>query len=865
MSTIGILAKIKLGVDKDTKALSKQKINIENMFGKVTNIMGYVGALQQVGNKIEDLIGESSDYIENLNLLEVAFGDTAESAKNFADNLSKVYGLDESTLTKTLGIFRQIGNSLEMDSQYADKFSKALVEMQLDLSSLYNLSFDRAGSVLQSAISGQYRALKQATGADITNATLQTDLLNLGIERSVNELNRAERTLLIYNSLVRQLSESNGDLARTINAPANQMRIFQEQCHRLARAIGNVLMPVIGKILPYLNAMLMVLVELVNFLATFLGFNVSDYSNMSSGIEDVADGFYAAAGAADTASKSAENAKKSLRGFDKLNVISTPSSSGSSAGGGVGGGIDPKLLGVLDEYNEKMREINNKATAIRDKIMEWLGFAKNGNGEWEHTKWTWGDILLIAGGILITINTILKIWKLIKGVGSLGEMLGLNSALGLFKQISSFIGTSLLSPIKDIIFAIQAWIGGAATFSETIGVILSSLGTLAIVVGGIITTVAGIVRLVQGIVDLLNGDTFNGVLEIIEGIGLAVAGIALLFGAWPVAAIAAVVAIVAAVIQYWDKITEFFSKVGDWFNKNIVQPIKDKLSPIVSWIYEHVIQPVINFFKPILDTAVSIIAAIYRNVKEIVVGIINAVWSILSKIIEIGAKIVEILVALGIAFYTYVLSPIINWLGKAASWVYNNAIKPVLNFFGGIASWIYDNVIKPVWDKIIWIREKIYGIFKEVGIAIADFIGGAIKSVVNGVLSKIESGINVFIRGLNAAINLINKIPGVDIKKVSLLSIPRLANGGFVDEGQIFMAREAGPELVGTMDGKNAVANNEQITEGIRKAARDGFMDAMQYSGKQNVNVNITAEGDTSGLMNFITFKEKQKNRQYGL
>ena len=211
------------------------------------------------------------------------------------------------------------------------------------------------------------------------------------------------------------------------------------------------------------------------------------------------------------------------------------------------------------------------------------------------------------------------------------------------------------------------------------------------------------------------------------------------------------------------------------------------------------------------------------------------------------------------------LKPIINWLGKSAKWVYDNAIKPVLNFFGGVATWIYDHVIKPVWDKIVWVKDKIFGIFKNVGVAIADFIGGLIKSVINGVLSRIENNINRFIKLLNGAIKIINKIPGVDITKVELLSIPRLATGGIVDKGQMFIANEAGPELVGSMNGKTTVANNNQISEGIRKAARDGFLDAMQFSGGNNVSVNITAEGDSSGLLNFIKFEEKKQNRQFGL
>ena len=105
--------------------------------------------------------------------------------------------------------------------------------------------------------------------------------------------------------------------------------------------------------------------------------------------------------------------------------------------------------------------------------------------------------------------------------------------------------------------------------------------------------------------------------------------------------------------------------------------------------------------------------------------------------------------------------------------------------------------------------------FKNIGIKIADFIGGAIKAVINGVLGIIENTINGFIRLLNGAIDIINKIPNVNITKVSELSIPRMADGGLPNVGEMFVAREAGPELVGKIGNSNAVMNNQQIVSAV--------------------------------------------------
>lgn len=107
--------------------------------------------------------------------------------------------------------------------------------------------------------------------------------------------------------------------------------------------------------------------------------------------------------------------------------------------------------------------------------------------------------------------------------------------------------------------------------------------------------------------------------------------------------------------------------------------------------------------------------------------------------------------------------------------------------------------------------------FSKIGTAIGNGISGAFKSVVNAVISFACGIINGFIGAINGAIRLINKIPGVEIPVIARVSLPRLAKGGIVDAGQMFIAREAGPELVGSFNGKTAVMNNDQIVASVSK------------------------------------------------
>lgn len=113
---------------------------------------------------------------------------------------------------------------------------------------------------------------------------------------------------------------------------------------------------------------------------------------------------------------------------------------------------------------------------------------------------------------------------------------------------------------------------------------------------------------------------------------------------------------------------------------------------------------------------------------------------------------------------------------KSVQCVFSGAGK----FFGGI------------WDTI---KSK----FTSIGSSIGNAIGEAFKKVVNSILNFAENTINKFIKGINGAIDLINKIPGVSIPTLNLLTIPKLAKGGIVNnvgKGVPLIAGEAGAEAI---------------------------------------------------------------------
>ncbi len=256
-------------------------------------------------------------------------------------------------------------------------------------------------------------------------------------------------------SLTNQLKVSQGDYARTIESASNQIRIMKEQWDRLSRAVGNVFYPILQKILPYINGVLMALTEIFNLLASLLGFEMPefDYSGLSVTSDAALDLMDNLDGAGESADKLASK-MKGLRGFDKLNVINTPSSGGGgSVSGGGGSFVDPKIMDAFnktfEQYNDLMDSVRMKALDIRDAIMEWLGFTKKINPLTGEISWEYegiGKTLSNMWQSFKKLNPLAKlfvaygVWKAIKNIWTWGtkaaNVLGIG---GLGKSIKNVL------------------------------------------------------------------------------------------------------------------------------------------------------------------------------------------------------------------------------------------------------------------------------------------------------------------------------------------------------------------------------------------------------------------------------------------
>lgn len=554
-------------IDSDMKKMTK---NFNTAFN-YTALRTFARGLSKVVEGFTSMTSKSTAFLEDFNLFQVAFRGNYTEATKFVNKLSEMYGLDEDWLIKTTSQFKQLANAMGLANETGEKVSKLMTEMAIDISSLYNIDVDRASSVLQSALAGQTKPVR-ALGGDITQATLQQTLDNLDIEGQVSQLSYAEKRLLIIISLTQQLSGVTNDWGRTLESPSNQIRIMNEQWQRLQRNVGNVFMGIVGKVLPYLNAVLMVLNEIAKIIAGLFGYKIDDFDYFDEdtigGVEDFGD-------ALDSAADSAKKLKQGLRGFDKLNNITSPSDSGSSAGGGIGG-INPKLMNAFNDafdlYQSKLKDVEMKATKIRDKIMEWLGFTKQVDKETGEVSFKFDHItggtvlgaLAVGGSIFSGINIIIKL------LNKLG-LIKFESLKELFKLFKDGKVTEL---ITAKITKITAGFEGLAT---TLGV---STGAL---------------------------------------LGI----------------IAAIIAVGAALIYAYNHNEDFKKSVDDMVSNviNMFKALYEALEPTIQEIYELIV-PIWNQIKDNIILAVQVIydtiVFVFKNIADVISGVAKIITDIIN-------------------------------------------------------------------------------------------------------------------------------------------------------------------------------------------------------------------------------------------
>lgn len=454
------------------------------------------------------------------------------------------------------------------------------------------------------------------------------------------------------------------------------------------------------------------------------------------------------------------------------------------------------------------------------------------------------------------------------------------------------IGTAIMQAFKTIFASLSTNLGllieGLFSGLSLGDAITAAFGTGAVdllaTIGSAFSAIAGTILSIVNFVKMLK-DGFSWVNELLMVIGVALATIgAILAGvaALPAVIVGAIVAAVATIVvvvkDNWNTICELFSTAGEWFNGNVIEPVvsffKDMWKTISGffgslwkdivtvwqgaskWFSSTVIEPIVGFFKGFATRAQQIFQGIWIIIKAI--WIVASSWFNNNVITPISNLFNFLKTFIQTTIQTAKDFVFSTWQG-VASWFSGTVIQPISNFFNmlkagitsalstaknfvistwqSVAGWFNGNVISPVVNCFNIMKNGITNAFNYVWSSIR----GGVTGAMNYVISKIEngvnfvvSGINSLLRGFNKVVSMAAKVAGANWNGVSLVPkvhIPRLASGGIFPRGEDGMAFINHNELVGKFsNGKNVVANNQQITEGIKQAVMEGMAQVMMNS-----------------------------------
>lgn len=415
-----------------------------------------------IANKIKEWTDLAIDYNETLNLWQVAFRDNLDLADEFIKKMTKATGLSTQVLMNYQALFKNMLSALgDMSSYDSYSLSETLTEMALDFASLYNTSVDRAMTLFQSVLSGQVRPIRSISGYDITENTIYQVYQNLGGQKTMRALTQTEKRLLRIYAVYSQMATSGtiGDLAKTIEQPANQLRITTEQVKELGTWIGQVFLLAVKEILPKLNGVIITLKEIFKSLAYDMGYQDEDFL---SGIVDNTE----------EASSAVDELTGKLLSFDKFEALNSSSDNNLL-------GMDQTIIKALGDYNSNLNNITTEAEKISKTWLTILGFEYNADtGLWE---------MGTKAKIVAESVKVIALWLGIIVGYKIGALL-----IGLKAKIAGLLGTAIKGiTALNALFAAGA-LYGIITFIQGI----KEKDTSKIIGGIIITLSAGILLII---------------------------------------------------------------------------------------------------------------------------------------------------------------------------------------------------------------------------------------------------------------------------------------------------------------------------------------------------------------------------------
>lgn len=886
------LSKVVTQANRVTAANEKQRksyLSLSNQMNGFMRNMAKLVSLKAIAEYLGNAVAKFNDFYEATDLFHNAMGNLSGEADTLISKMQGLLGVDPTKAMTYMATIQSLGTSFGLTSDKAYVLSKNLTQLAYDEGSYWNKDVAETFTAMSSAISGEIEPIRRL-GIDLTQARLQQELLALGFNKQVSSLSQADKAVLRYIAIMKQTANVQGNLAQTIQSPANQIKILKAQLDMLAKSVGSLLYPAMKSILPPLIAAVQLIREFVEWAAKLMGVKVvfTDFTKSAGSVGSIGD-------AMDDTAKSTKKAAKALKdytmGFDELNIIDpTQGSSGSGGGASAGnilGDVDLSGYDMFKQYNE---EFARQIDALKQKIKDMLpiiGAITAALALWKIvdfltdiataiSKMT--ELQKLALSIATVVVEASLVFSFAKGYASSGnplELLGevVSAAFGSFvlwrtmgaDGITLGMGIAFVASLAGLTYALgtgEANLGDASTWIQSalttafgsiagitlltnLGVATGTAATLSIGLAGLITFAGITFSLGEKLKEFPVLDTIIAALMGIFG-GVAGAGVALLVGAsLPVAGAVAAAGVGIGLVLHWAGIK--------WGTKESGEKTDAAAEADIKMHYvENVFEQRIEAIKQIIVTKWNAAIDFMTSLPGKVGNIINSIGEWFSSLPE------KIGYALGFA-----VGKIGEWVGNMVTTVTTEVpkiVSSVVKFFEELPGNILTAILKTVDTISEWREKMVAFIVVEVPKIVSSIVGEFKKlpdelrklgkfiwdGLINGLKdawSTVTNGIKGFTDGF---INGFKDALGIHSPSTVFYEI-----GGYIDQGLANGITAAVPYVTTAMQGVvDAVQEkgNELIAAGSTQATNyvTGFLNGLDTQWQQ---IDSSLQNDFLGSM----------------
>lgn len=749
------LSKVVTQANRVTAANEKQRksyLSLSNQMNGFMRNMAKLVSLKAIAEYLGNAVAKFNDFYEATDLFHNAMGNLSGEADTLISKMQGLLDVDPTKAMTYMATIQSLGTSFGLTSDKAYILSKNLTQLAYDEGSYWNKDVAETFTAMSSAISGEIEPIRRL-GIDLSQARLQQELLALGFNKQVSSLSQADKAVLRYIAIMKQTANVQGNLAQTIQSPANQIKILKAQLDMLAKSVGSLLYPAMKSILPPLIAAVQLIREFVQWVAKLMGVKVvfTDFTKSADSVGGIGD---AMDDTADSTKKAAKALKDYTMGFDELNIIDpTQGSSGSGSGASAGnilGDVDLSGYDMFKQYNE---EFAKQIDAIKQKIKDMLpiiGAVTAALALWKIvdfltdvataiSKMT--DLQKLALSIATVVIEASLVFSFAKGYASTGnplELLGevVSAAFGSFvlwrtmgaDGITLGMGIAFVASLAGLTYALgtgeanlgdaSTWIQAALTtaFGSITGItLLTNLGvatgtaaTLSIGLAGLITFAGITFSLGEKLKEFPVLDTIIAALMGIFG-GVAGAGVALLVGAsLPVAGAVAAAGVGIGLVLHWAGIKWGAKESGEKTDAAAEADIK---MHYVENVFEQRIEAIKQIIVTKWNAAIDFMTSLPGKVGDV----INSIGEWFSSLPE------KIGYALGFA-----VGKIGEWVGNMVVTVTTEVpkiVSSVVKFFEELPGNIWTAILKALDVISKWRERMIAFVVIEVPKIISSIVG----------------------------------------------------------------------------------------------------------------------------------------------